>query len=682
MTVTTTELEAPLVLQGERGFHMLTMAEVLDDTKETAASWASEHIQLRPDFGWIVGRYVEADKPNTNGHIFPLEDLRASHQGVVHTYLNMLHRQHHVVGCFTAAQLLNGVESAVPFAASEHAAMLNPHVEAVAAFWRYAFPDEYRATQTAFRERSAFLSMEAVPRQITCTADNQTFAYRGPMHESYCEHLLASPRAQRRLNQPHFVGGAVIIPPTRPGWRHADIRDVAGVIEKHEDLAEVVYEAVAAATPHLDPATWESVMARVLAHAFPTDLTELARKFSTEQREKLANEGKAMPDNSFPIENEQDLRNAIQAYGRAKNRAAVKRHIMKRARALGAEDLIPESWRGREAAASSLPENVRAAYLAHLEQGGWDPDGQVRHEATAFKGGVLHLVADGWGEWFFAEVSGQVQFVAQKMADVFAYHVAPGITISKATVKQLGWSDKAWTDELIAQIEKKLPDVLPKPMDDKPKATAEVDLSVVLLEAQIEAKHLAGQTQRKGAIVALVPSPEVADELKALGKETTEQMHVTLAFLGDVSEDGATVALDPEDPGAGKPVSKERLLGAVAAYCAGAPPLPKAVISGLGAFALGDDRAVIYASVDAPGLPELRERLVAALVAAGVPVSKLHGFSPHISLEYTSAADAAPRVDAFQDTLPEWPVDHLEVWWANDERHSFDLAGGKVALPA
>lgn len=63
-------------------------------------------------------------------------------------------------------------------------------------------------------------------------------------------------------------------------------------------------------------------------------------------RERLAKEGKAMPDGSFPIRNVNDLKNAIQAHGRAKPgaRAAVKKHIMRRAKALKKQDLIPAKW--------------------------------------------------------------------------------------------------------------------------------------------------------------------------------------------------------------------------------------------------------------------------------------------------------------------------------------------------
>lgn len=68
------------------------------------------------------------------------------------------------------------------------------------------------------------------------------------------------------------------------------------------------------------------------------------REFSDDERKKLADEGKALPDGSFPIESEQDLKNAIRAVGRAKDPAKAKEHIKTRAKALGLESLIPEEW--------------------------------------------------------------------------------------------------------------------------------------------------------------------------------------------------------------------------------------------------------------------------------------------------------------------------------------------------
>ena len=64
----------------------------------------------------------------------------------------------------------------------------------------------------------------------------------------------------------------------------------------------------------------------------------------TEERQKLADQGKALPDGSFPIRNREDLENAIQSYGRASDKDEAKRWIKKRARALNAEKELPEDW--------------------------------------------------------------------------------------------------------------------------------------------------------------------------------------------------------------------------------------------------------------------------------------------------------------------------------------------------
>jgi len=65
--------------------------------------------------------------------------------------------------------------------------------------------------------------------------------------------------------------------------------------------------------------------------------------YSDEQRMELADKGFALSDGSYPIKNLQDLKNAIMAYGRAKDQARTAKFIVKRAKALGAEDLIPDS---------------------------------------------------------------------------------------------------------------------------------------------------------------------------------------------------------------------------------------------------------------------------------------------------------------------------------------------------
>ncbi len=68
------------------------------------------------------------------------------------------------------------------------------------------------------------------------------------------------------------------------------------------------------------------------------------RDVGATERKRLASEGKALPDGSFPIASEADLKNAISAYGRAGDKPKARRHIIRRARALGAVAMLPESW--------------------------------------------------------------------------------------------------------------------------------------------------------------------------------------------------------------------------------------------------------------------------------------------------------------------------------------------------
>ena len=81
------------------------------------------------------------------------------------------------------------------------------------------------------------------------------------------------------------------------------------------------------------------------------------RDYSPSARRRMAAAGEAMKDGSFPIANETDLRNAIQSVGRAANYASAKRHIIRRARALGLTDILPEEWKKSDSM------NVFAKYL-------------------------------------------------------------------------------------------------------------------------------------------------------------------------------------------------------------------------------------------------------------------------------------------------------------------------------
>jgi hypothetical protein len=76
---------------------------------------------------------------------------------------------------------------------------------------------------------------------------------------------------------------------------------------------------------------------------------ELTSKYSTADMEELGAAGHAFknPDGhwSYPIDDEEDLANAIKAVGRGgASHDAIRKYIVKRAKALGKSDSIPENW--------------------------------------------------------------------------------------------------------------------------------------------------------------------------------------------------------------------------------------------------------------------------------------------------------------------------------------------------
>lgn len=304
-------------------------ARLIEDDREMA--WAEKHVRPDPNIKWILGNFVEADNPNDNGHIFPLDDLKVAQQTIPHKPLNMLHHGNYIVGAYAAVEML--------WPEKEQAEQAHPYIEALAAFWRHLFPEEYQLVQKAHAEGALYYSMEAIPETLNCPEEGCKFkeeavAYAGRTSETYCAHMNEA-RGKKILNNPVFGAGAIIIPPVRPGWKNADISELSNVIEQNADEVESVYANMQHNFPHLDAKAWESMMQLILLQA---------RFVPSTERQKLAKEGKAMPDGSFPIANAADLKNAIQAAGRAKNQAAVKAHILKRAKALGLTDLLPDGW--------------------------------------------------------------------------------------------------------------------------------------------------------------------------------------------------------------------------------------------------------------------------------------------------------------------------------------------------
>ena len=138
------------------------------------------------------------------------------------------------------------------------------------------------------------------------------------------------------------------------------------------------------------------------------------------------------------------------------------------------------------------------------------------------------------------------------------------------------------------------------------------------------------ESAQTGAMVALVLPLEVATALAVPGGEPPQDLHITLAFIPN----GAELAPDIQ-----------HLLQDVVADFAEQWSVVEGRIAGLGRFNAtewSDGKDVVYASLDAPCLPELRQELVAALESAGVEVAHNHGFSPHVTLAYVEPGAQLP----------------------------------------
>lgn len=246
-----------IVVPGSHSYFLGARARVVDDQKELAAdNWFGEHIAANSALKWIVGRYVEADNPNQNRQMWTHADLAMAEPTIQYAPMNLLHDQRNIVGTFTNTSMMYPTEEL----AQEGA---NPWIEALGAFWKAYFPEELELVERAHAEGALFFSMECIGESVTFhTADfseTETFPFKGAFHESYGD-WNKTEGAIRQIDNPHFLGGALILPPTQPGWKGAEITDIAKHVKDHADAAEAVYDGIEAEAPHLSSQQIEEVM--------------------------------------------------------------------------------------------------------------------------------------------------------------------------------------------------------------------------------------------------------------------------------------------------------------------------------------------------------------------------------------------------------------------------------------
>lgn len=345
-------MENTIVVKGKNSYFLGARAYVLDEDREMAdASWASQYIKPNKAFKWILGRYVEADNANRNRQYWTAGDLQLKHPTVKYAPLNMLHQQNHIVGAYVASEMLYPTDEAAE--GNDFA-----HVEALAAFWKYYFPGELAMVEKAHAEGSLFYSMECVGETVTFRdgMNEETFPYRGPQDESYGA-WNENANAIKQLDNPHFLGGALILPPASPGWANANIKELSAYVEKHQAETEMVYNGVKEQANHLTPEQIEAITLDLISKGM--DLDDMENSNSSASMPKNVPE----VNNTTTDSNEGGKHMADKTYSEDEFKAAVAEAIAPLQAAL-AEAQAKDT----EAAHAAAIEALKAEYDAKLEE--------------------------------------------------------------------------------------------------------------------------------------------------------------------------------------------------------------------------------------------------------------------------------------------------------------------------
>lgn len=276
---------------------------------------------------------------------------------------------------------------------------------------------------------------------------------------------------------------------------------------------------------------------------------------STKEREKLAESGAAMEDGSYPISDGSDLKNAISAFGRAKNKAAVAKHIKARARALGLTDQLPEegvlaSLLKNDDSASDAASGGEGDDMPEVKKGADanDPAAQIsilqkRLARAEFLGSLsdtrkaAFLAMSEEGREEVLKMEGEARFQAIDSEISKKNDENPVIFKSRDGVAYRRNDDP----RLVEQARR-----LDKMSDDLAKSQAVAEQAALEKRVNEQFSHLPGTTEHRCAMVKAIDAiPDAAAREHALNTLRTQNEELRLAFKRRGTTAGETAG-DPE----------------------------------------------------------------------------------------------------------------------------------------
>ena len=191
--------------------------------------------------------------------------------------------------------------------------------------------------------------------------------------------------------------------------------------------------------------------------------------------------------------------------------------------------------------------------------------------------------------------------------------------------------------------------------DELPENIADKIKMVKQFDAPHEYDAYQPREDNPGIMVAVEVPIAIAEKLAILAGNKPEDLHCTLVYLGRLNAIGNK--LD---------AVRQAIRDVAANHSA-----MNGKINGLGRFGASessDNKEVVYATLDCPGLTALRTDLVDAIEFTGVSIAKDHDFTPHITLSYVEP-DESPNIP-----LPDFDMMVNEIALIfGDHRDVFEL---------